>query len=511
MRDPSIIDACHDSALFDPWFKNPTTWAAWFAFLKTLFGLLLTQKELALYRQCTGRTASPPRWFPEAWIIVGRRGGKSFIVALVAVYLACFRDYSKYLARGERGTVMINACDRKQARVIFRYVRALLEGVPMLARLIERVDSKSIDLTNGISIEIHTASFRAVRGYTIVAAINDEIAFWRSDESANPDREILDAQRPAMATIPGALLLCIGSAYAQRGVQWEAFRDHHARDESTVLVWRADTRTMNPTVPQRFIDDAYARDPVSAAAEYGAQFRTDVSAFLNSDWLDRAVQEGRHELPPQLYAPYHAFADPSGGGSDAFTLGIAHREQDGLLVLDVLRARRPPFSPESVVVDYAAILKCYGLHSVTGDKYAAQWVIEAFAKHGIAYRHSERNKSEIYLEAEPLFAQGSVRLPDDRALLTELRQLERRTARGGRDTVDHPPRGHDDLANAAAGALWLAAKSAGVTGPIITVPSTVPSMVGGGDLEHLTEQRRTDRAVNTGGEERQTDWLNDFW
>ena len=512
-NSPTLLDAARDAHLFGPWFKDRDTWRAWFVFLKTLFGLPLSPKELVLYQRCTGRAQPPSTPAQEAWLVVGRRGGKSFIVALIAVFLACFRDYRRQLAPGERGTVMITAGDRKQARVIFRYVRALLEGVPMLARLIERLDSESIDLTNCISIEIHTASYRSVRGYTVVAAINDEIAIWRNDESANPDREVLDAQRPAMATIPGALLLCISSPYARRGAMWEAYRDHYGKDGDPVLVWQADTRTMNPTVPEHIITDAYARDPVSAAAEYGAQFRTDVSAFLNSDWLDRAVQEGRHELPPQLYAPYHAFADPSGGGSDAFTFGIAHREQDGLLVLDVLRARRPPFSPESVVVDYAAILKGYGLRSVTGDKYAAQWVVEAFAKHGIAYRHSERNKSEIYLEAEPLFAQGSVRLPDDRALLTELRQLERRTARGGRDTVDHPPRGHDDLANAAAGALVLAAKGAGVTGAIYAVPSTVnaalPSVAG--DLERLIEQRRTDRVANTGNEERQTDWLNDFW
>ena len=458
----TILDACRDPALFGRWLKDPETWAAWMAFLGALFALPMTPAQLAIYQQCTGRTAVPPTPVLEAWLVVGRRGGKSFIVALIAVYLACFRDYRAHLAPGERGTVMINASDRKQARVIFRYVRALLEGVPMLARLIERVDSESIDLSNAISIEIHTASFRAVRGYTIVAAINDEIAFWRSDESANPDKEILDAQRPAMATIPGAMLLCVGSPYARRGVQWEAYRDHFGKDGSPVLVWQAATRVMNPTVPEAFEAAAYARDPASAAAELGAQFRTDIAAFLNADWLDGAVQEGIHELPPQPGASYQAFTDPSGGGSDAFTLGIAHRDNTQRLVLDVLRSRRPPFSPESVVTDYATLLKSYGLHSVSGDHYSAQWVVEAFQKHGITYRHSERTKSEIYLEAEPLFAQGTVRLLDNRALLTELRQLERRTARGGKDSIDHPPRGHDDAANAACGALVLAAQHSGV-------------------------------------------------
>jgi len=455
----TLLDACRDPALFAPWFKHSETWAAWFSFLSALFGLPMTPEQFAFYQRCTGRSARWANPTNEAWLIKGRRGGGSFIVALVGVFLACFRDYRQYLSPGERGTVMITACDRKQARTIMRYVRALLERVPMLARLIERVDSQSIDLANGISIEIHTASFRAVRGYTIVAFIGDEIAFWRSDESANPDREILDAVRPAMATIPGAVMLCVSSPYSRRGAMWEAYRDYYGKD-SPVLVWQADTRTMNPTVPESIIADAYERDPASAAAEYGAQFRTDVSAFLNSDWIDSAT-ESRAELSPKPYAPYVAFADPSGGSSDAFTLAIAHHDKESnALVLDVLRARRPPFAPEHVVSDYSVLLKSYGLTKVTGDRYAGQWVVSAFQAHGITYRHSERSKSEIYLEAEPLFAQGRVRLPDDRALMTELRQLERRTTRGGKDSVDHPPRGHDDMANAAAGALWLAARGA---------------------------------------------------
>jgi hypothetical protein len=69
--------------------------------------------------------------------------------------------------------------------------------------------------------EISTANFRTVRGYTIVGALFDELAFWRSDESANPDTEILAAIRPAMSTIPGAILLCASSPYRQAGALYD--------------------------------------------------------------------------------------------------------------------------------------------------------------------------------------------------------------------------------------------------------------------------------------------------
>ena len=45
-------------------------------------------------------------------------------------------------------------------------------------------------------------------------------------------------------------------------------------------------------------------------------------------------------------------------------------------------------------------------------------------------------------------------------LTTQLVSLERRTARGGKDSVDHGPGGHDDLCNAAAGAWKCAACAA---------------------------------------------------
>jgi hypothetical protein len=47
--------------------------------------------------------------------------------------------------------------------------------------------------------------------------------------------------------------------------------------------------------------------------------------------------------------------------------------------------------------------------------------------------------------------------PDVSELLRELRGLERHRGPSGRDRVDHRPGQHDDLANAAAGALVLAA------------------------------------------------------
>jgi hypothetical protein len=452
----SILDAMNDRHLFAPWFRDAETWAAWRAFLAALFALPMTDEQVETYRSFTGRSELPSAPTSEAWLVCGRRAGKSFVLALIAVYLACFHDYRRYLAPGERGTVMVIATDRRQARVILRYIGALLTQVPMLTRLVERETAEAFDLTNGVTIEVGSASFKTVRGYTVVAALCDEMAFWPSEDSAQPDYEILDALRPGMATIPGSMLLCASSPYARRGALWDAHRGHFGKNGDPVLVWQAATREMNPTVPQRLIDEAAERDPSSAAAEYGAQFRSDIEGFVTRETVEACVSFGLRERGPVGGTIYSAFVDPSGGSADSFTLAIGHR-QDDVVLLDAIRERKPPFSPEQVVSEYAALLKSYGVSRVQGDRYAGEWPRERFSEHGITYEPSAKPKSDLYRDFLPSINSRRVDLLDEPRTVNQIVGLERRTARGGRDSIDHAPGAHDDLANAVAGVVVMLA------------------------------------------------------
>jgi phage terminase large subunit-like protein len=177
------------------------------------------------------------------------------MLSLIAVFLACFYDWSPYLQLGERGTIAIMAKDRAQCQTIFNYITKLLHGVKMLAPLIGRETVDLIELTNGVNIEIATASYRTIRSRTLIAALCDELAFW-SDEGTNPDNAVISAIRPGMGTIPGAMLLCASSPYARRGALWDAYHQDFGKNGSDVLVWQASTKTMNPTFSQRIIDRA---------------------------------------------------------------------------------------------------------------------------------------------------------------------------------------------------------------------------------------------------------------
>jgi hypothetical protein len=102
-------------------------------------------------------------------------------------------------------------------------------------------------------------------------------------------------------------------------------------------------------------------------------------------------------------------------------------------------------------------LAAYGVAKVCGDRYAGEWPAEQFAKRNVTYEPSEKVKSDIYRDMLPLLNSRKVQLLDNRRVLSQLHGLERRTARGGRDSIDHSPGAHDDIANAVAGALVLAA------------------------------------------------------
>jgi hypothetical protein len=218
---------------------------------------------------------------------------------------------------------------------------------------------------------------------------------------------------------------------------------------------------MNPTIDQSFVDEALEEDPAKAKAEWLAEFRDDIGGWADFALIEQAVDLGVTVRPPLASRKfkYWSFVDMSGGVRDSATCAICH-DENGIVILDCLVEIRAPFNPTSAVAQIAAVLKSYGLHETVGDKYAAQWVVDAFAKCGIRYRHSERDRSAIYLDALPLFTAGKVRLLDHKRLVSQFSSLERRTSSIGKDRVDHGPGGHDDLCNAAAGAMVLAAAPA---------------------------------------------------
>jgi hypothetical protein len=463
----NIIDALTRKGIFGGLFRDAATWRAWETYLRALFGLGIDDaKDRRLFRECTGLVKPPAEAVRESFVICGRRSGKSYISAIIASFLAAFRDWKPYLSPGERGWIFVIANDKAQAGIIKAYISGIFHRVPCLKTLVEKETVETLELRNGVNIAVKTASFRSLRGYTVLCAILEEIAFWRSEESANPDKEILAAVRPALATVPDSLLIGISTPYSRAGVLFDMFKTYYGKPGGP-LIWKAPTKTMNPTIDRRLIENALREDPQAASAEWEAEWRSDVEAFISHELVEGVTVPDRFELPKVEGVQYFAFADPSGGRQDSFTLAIAHAEPNGKTVLDVLRERRPPFQPKAVVAEFADVLKSFTVGEVGSDRYAGEWVSEAFREHDIIVRPSERSASEIYLELMPLVSNGSAELLDVKRLAGQLTGLERRSRSGGKDLITHYAGGHDDCANAAAGALVAAFESVSRPGPRI--------------------------------------------
>jgi len=451
----NIIEALDDADVFRPFFKR-TSWATWRVVFKAALALPMTDAELATYRGFTGRQTAPTKPFREVCLVVGRRGGKSRAMSLLATFMAAFVDWTPHLAPGERATVMIICADRKQSRIVMRYIVGMFDQIPMLAGLVTDRTKETLTLSNGIIIEIATASFRVTRGYSIALCIADEVAYWKSEDSSAPDVEIFRALRPSLATLPGSMLILASSPYRKRGVLYETHRRHYGVEDAPTLVWQAPTTAMNPDIDMEFIAQSFRDDPISAACELNAEFRGDIADYISVDSVRACVVPGRVSLPRS--SGHFAFCDLAGGGADSHALAIAHTGPDGIGVLDLVEEIRGPSSPEDAVARFAAICAEYKCRQVTGDRYAASWPVLRFAAQvpPIVYEQSQVAKGEIYANTLPLILSQRVELLDDDRLVTQLASLERRLAWGGRTSVDHPPGGHDDRANAVAGALLLA-------------------------------------------------------
>jgi hypothetical protein len=197
----NIIDALRSRTVFAPLFKDPRTWRAWEVYLRGLFGLEMEDPK-------DKRT---------------------------------FKDWTPYLSPSERGWIFIIANDKQQAGIIKAYVSGIFHRVACLKSLIEKETVETLELRNGVNIAVKTASFRSLRGYTILCAILEEIAFWRSEESANPGKEILSAVRPALATVPDSLLLGISTPYSRAGVLFDMFKAYDGQPGGP-LIWKAPRR-----------------------------------------------------------------------------------------------------------------------------------------------------------------------------------------------------------------------------------------------------------------------------
>jgi len=456
MDKPNIIEFVTDSQLL-----GLSVSPAQETLLRAIYGLPLTATQADLWRTCTGRDAYPGHGFGDVTVLAGARGGKdSRIAAPVAAFESIYGGHERRLARGERAIVPVVAQDTRATRIAYGYIKDYITGSPVLASMVEDVLSLEIALTNRLTIQCFPCTLRSLRGWSIPAGIMDELAFWRLEGQADSDAEVQASIRRGMLAFPSPRLVKISTPYMKSGVAYDDFRAAFGKDDPDRLVWKASSLLMNPSLLSERLERERRLDPSRFSREYEAEFAEDVDAFLPGAWVDAAVRPGRHELPPMEATTYYAAVDASGGGADAFTLGIVHGEGERV-VQDVMRSwrgsRTEHVDLEGIVGEIVEILQRYGVGRLVGDRYSAGWVRQAFERHNVQYLTPDGlDKSTAYLAAEPAFASGCIDILDHPVMVRELKILEKRPRPGGKTVVDHPSGHHDDHSNALALAVaWM--------------------------------------------------------
>jgi hypothetical protein len=452
---PTIIESLTNPSLFGRYYAGPT-WRSWHIVGKTATGMPLDDEELGFFREVSGGRSPPGRRVKTLALAIARRGGKDSFVAGFAAHTAVSYRPSDRVRAGERPMVLLLGADRSQAQNLLRYIRALFD-VPELEAMIESETQWGFSLKNKVDIVVGTADWRtSARGRTILLAVCNEVCFWQSEGSSNPDHEIISALKPAMMTLPESMLIMISSVHRRAGVLYDTYERYFGNNDQNTLVLLGTSRQFNPLIDQATVDAALAEDPQVASAELLSIWRDDLSGYLTRDEIMAVVDKGIAVRAPQSGGvQYQAHLDASSGqGKDSLACAIGHKAGD-ISIIDCVIEIAPPFKPSDAIFRIATCLRSYGISRVTCDRWGLGFVEQELQRHNITTDYSDKNSSELFRQALPIITSQRCRLVEHERAITQFANLERRAMPGGGERISHPNRSgfHDDVAVTIAGCL----------------------------------------------------------
>jgi len=431
--------------------------------LRSLYGLTLTAAQLDLHHQLTspetvyvlGKGKSEGCW------ACGARGGKSFLTSIVALFESIVRadHWRQYLQPRETGYALIVATRLQQAEaVIQRNCSRLLED-SLVSYMLKSTWQAELELINGLRIASLPCNSTAGRGLPIFFLAFDELAHFRV-EGVKADETVYSALRPRQAQFPGAKCLKISTPAAKQGLFWTEFSEGFAVPDRLTI--QAPTRLLNPTIPQKFIDKEYARDPDNAAREFGAEFAETLAGFFGGciEKLADCFQLAGDQ-PPNKSFRYFGGIDQSGlTGRDRFAFAVGHNVlSDGKprTVIDVARSWDTT-DDEQILGEIKALAGDYGVLRVSIDRYAGGWVEKALQKIGLVVE-IRPPLPVVYSNLKSLILSGHLLLPDRRDLRDGLARTQAYYSKANNLTIGHErdQYGHGDLADAVATCVFLCA------------------------------------------------------
>jgi hypothetical protein len=389
----------------------------------------------------------------NVWCI-GRRSGKSTLAALVALHSCLLRpDLDASAPMGSHGIVV--ATNLKQARMVVSTAAEIVQRSPLLARLVDKVALDEIRFTNGTTLASFPASSRGGRGRAVRCLVLDEAAHLADNDTgaAHEAEELYRALIPATAQFSGLTPVIVSSTpagdsnwFASLVTAGRAGQLEHGR------AYVAASADMNPTLDADFLASEERRDPDGFRGEYLAELIGSGGAFLDPELIETCVAS-RGELDPGDADAWVAGFDPSFAKDPAALVIVGRsRENRDRLLVGAVRTWQPPKGrkrPEGadrraledkLLSEVCEVCERYGVRTVATDGYMAGVVHEALRRRGLwveAHTLTTASKVELFSNLKARLTAGSIELPDDATLISELRRL-RSTFRGGSRQVETP-------------------------------------------------------------------------
>ncbi len=356
---------------------------------------------------------------------LGRRSGKTLMSAIVATYAACMLadEYKRHLRPGERFYIVSIANTIDQAKIALQGVKDLINGSPILKRLIVRETSDTLELSNGAVFKALPASSCSGRGMACPLLIFDELAHALDTEAGNSaGSSLYQALSPSVAQF-GKLgkILLLSSPWIQSGIFWDLYKQAASGNFAHMQVVQAPTWEVNPTISAEFLEQERRRDPELFSIEYGANFSQSLSGFVGGDLVDAAINSDRGSLPPlnKFIGSYYLSLDPAKGNRDAYTAVIVHYD-GSRLVVDKFHQFSPSWGDgKKAQVNIAEVEgwileqhSQYGFKEVVLDQYNSSATIQRLSN-DVRIREltwTVPSKTEAYSKLRELFNAGNIEL-----------------------------------------------------------------------------------------------------
>lgn len=414
-------------------------------------------------------------------LVCGRRGGKSYVLEALRLVHAMYTIDCSSAAPGQIPIALVIAPNDELRQEVVNYaVGAIRSHEGLRATLLGKAATSDAQVSKfdirrpsgqvvGFRSGVATEGGYGGRGKSLVGVSLDEAAFFKDENYAVSDVQLLKAAIPGL--LPGAQAIVPSTPWAQAGLLWDLYSTNWGHPVDAVVA-HAPTTLLRPTMAA-IVEEEFTKDPEYAEREFGAKFMAIGNSLFFPSWLIEKCLRPGLELPN--------FAEPGdlvaaavdlGFRSDSSSMAGVRKigEAGGKILLARLREMQPengvPLKPGEVVSEFAAEAKELGCSWVMAD----QHYLESLREHalGLACAPAPASPDEVFVAVRTLMRDGKFFIPDPRGLTGDMQRVVRRLVQqmkevkgkpmpGGKIAISMPrwrTGGHGDLLAATALAVY---------------------------------------------------------